>query len=121
MKIIQELAGAFIDNALQEEDYLFSYKNTRNEIYNFYEKRLKFAEDGDIRSLKYADIVRISISESSKFLNHQWINISTDDYDTKLMIDQGSGKYLDIFPMYRFLTRRVHTDRRKKESGTPRR
>jgi hypothetical protein len=112
MNIIQELAGAYVDNATLSGDYLFSYKNTRDEVLEFYKERLNIIKADDIKMIEYADITNININDTVKLPECQWLEISTLSFVEKILIDQRRGKFIDIFPLYRFISRRIFMARR---------
>lgn len=107
MKIISELAGAFIDSSMSPADYLFSYRNNLGDVVDFFESSLQIRTSSPPLVIPYSDLYDVSINENVKIGEHQWIDLSYSTGTSKILVDGMEGKFLDIFPLYRFLRRRM--------------
>ena len=107
MKIIHELAGAFVDDAISDGAYLFSYRNTRDDLFEFYKEKLKIITSTQKHVISYTSITDVTIDSSVKSSESKWLKIHIDSHDIDALIDLGLGKFRDIFTIYRFLSRRV--------------
>lgn len=110
-KNITAISSVFIDDSLAGRGYLFSYRNSKNEIMNVYEDKITIIREGRAADiiLDRADLVGVDASKSN--MSDNVITILHDSEYTRVGIDTFTGEVsnLDIFPLYRYLRRMINT------------
>jgi len=113
MKVISELAGAFVDGTVASDEYLFSYKNNQQHIFEFYKKKMVLIINGSAKCWPYAAIGKVTIQSTVKSVDIPYISIWNGQLQEDIAIDGRRGKFLDVFPLYRFISRRVFMAKRE--------
>jgi hypothetical protein len=112
MSSIKNIKSLTKDLEIQDPEYRFTYRNSAGGKLSFYKKGFEYIKDGASMFVNFSDITRVSISPYVKKSDIQKVvTVFTADGNIDLLIDTGERGTLDIFTVYRLLSRLVITSR----------
>ena len=111
--IIKDISSAFKDPSVKDKAYRFTYVNSLGDRLLFYSDGIEHVEKSGKTFYRYSDMLDVSISKNIKNeRTAKLVILNTGDSKIALTIDTKRDKFLDIFPVYRLLSRLIRTARK---------